>query len=192
MKRVDKYIVHTILTPCPKAEGILIPQLYVLSKCPYTIDRDLRRQCQDVCSANVHALQTVTWGDSAKMWTGLRQRKAMERICLYQDVQPLCLTLQATSKCLETLLSAAVAIIPQYKMTQRVYNEPHIPKLYCSTNTGIWYPMLPLPQVFSTYPMSRFPQVFSTCSFTGYCWRWGRPGNEAIVTQVWKVAYVER
>ena len=70
---------------------------------------------------------TMTWGDSAKMCAqqmSMHYRRWLETVprceqvwdkgkqCLYQDDQPSCLTLQAASKCFETLLSAVVAIIP--------------------------------------------------------------------------------
>ena len=46
-KRADN-VVYTNLTQYPIVERILIPQFYMLSKYPCTIDCDLRRQCQDV------------------------------------------------------------------------------------------------------------------------------------------------
>ena len=62
------------------------------------------------CLANTHALKTVIWGDSAKMWLSWRHRKPTTSLFVPRG---LLATLQVASKCFETLLPAAAATSPQ-------------------------------------------------------------------------------
>ena len=132
------------------------------------IDHDVRRQWQDV---NKLEMQETNGIDLLKYLFVPR--------CW---ISPSSLTCNFSS-CLQMLWDL-VACTSSYHftvMTQSVYNEPMI-----STYPSYIASQTPAFDILH----SLFPRCSFTYSFTGYSWRWGRPGNETLV--MWDVCKWEK